>query len=115
DALTAPFARHALRLPGEIADDDRVDADERRCEARAGDGDEGRVEAGGQSLGQHRLARSRWSDEEDAAFPLAARALEPLARLPERDDTVDLLLRLGLAADVLDLHAPLRVARLEGL
>ena len=29
-----------------------------------------------------------------------------LARLPERDDAADLLLRLGLAADVVELHAP---------
>ena len=38
--------------------------------------------------------------------------LEDLARLPERDDAPDLLLRLGLAADVVELDAPLGVAGL---
>ena len=52
------------------------------------------------------------AEEEQAALALAARLLEALARLPEGDDAADLLLRLGLAADVLELHAPLRVAGL---
>ena len=53
------------------------------------------------------------AEEEQAALALAAGALERLARLPERDDAADLLLRLVLAADVVELDAPLRVARLE--
>ena len=36
DAGAPPHARRALHLPGEVADDDRVDADERRGEAGAG-------------------------------------------------------------------------------
>jgi hypothetical protein len=40
DALSAPFAREPLRLPGQVADDDRIDADERLGEARARDRDE---------------------------------------------------------------------------
>ena len=39
--------------------------------------------------------------------------LERLARLPEGDDAADLLLGLVLAADVVELDAPLGVARLE--
>ena len=40
------------------------------------------------------------AEEEHAALALAARLLELLAGLPERDDAGDLLLGLGLAADV---------------
>ena len=40
------------------------------------------------------------ADEEQAALGLAARLAELLARLPQRDDARDLLLGLGLAADV---------------
>ena len=66
-------------------------------------------------LGEHRLAGAGRAEEEHAALALAARLLELLARLPERDDAGDLLLGLGLAADVVELDAPVRVARLVGL
>ena len=46
---------------------------------------------------------------------LPPRALELLARLPDLDDAPNLFLRLDLAADVVELDAPLRVARLERL
>ena len=113
DARAAPLARQPLGLAREVADEDRVDADERRREAGAGDRDERRVEAGRDRLRQHRLAGARRAEEEQAALALAARALERLAGLPEADDAANLLLRLGLAADVVELDAPLRVARLE--
>ena len=115
DALTAPLAGEPLRAPGEDADDDRVDADERRGEAGAGDRDERRVEAGRERLREHRLAGARCAEEQQAALALAAGALECLTGLPDRDDAPHLLLRLGLAADVRELDAPLRVSRLEGL
>ena len=104
------FARRAR-----IANDDRVDPDERRGEAGAGDRDERRVEAGRERLREHRLPGAGRAEEEQAALALAAGALERLAGLPDRDDAPHLLLRLGLPADVGELDAPLRVARLERL
>ena len=101
--------------PGEDAHDDRVDADERLREARAGHRDERRVEPRRDRLGHHRLAGAGSPVEDQAALALAAGALEDLAGLPERDDAPDLFLRLGLAADVVELHAPVGVARLEDL
>src|SRR4029079_16582536 len=86
DALAAPLAREPLRLPGEEADDDRVDPDERLREAGAGDRDDRGVEAGRDRLGEHRLAGAGGADEEQPALALAAGALERLARLPEGDD-----------------------------
>ena len=59
-------------------------------------------------LREHRLAGARSAEEEHAALALAARLLELLARLPERDDAGDLLLGLGLAADVVELARPSR-------
>src|SRR5204862_1276683 len=50
--------------------------------------------------------------EQEAALALPARPLEGLAGLPQRDDAPHLLLRVGLAANVLEPHAPLGVARL---
>src|SRR5215211_7122595 len=47
------------------------------------------------------------------ALALATGALEGLAGLPERDDAPDLFLCLVLPADVVELHAPLGVARFE--
>ena len=88
---------------GEEAHDDRVDPDERLREAGAGDRDERRVEAGRDRLGEHRLAGAGRAEEEQAALTLAARLLERLAALPEADDAAHLLLRLGLAAHVLEL------------
>ena len=52
------------------------------------------------------------AEEQQPALALAAGALERLARLPQRDDAPHLLLRLGLAADVVELDAPVGVARL---
>src|SRR5581483_10853142 len=112
DAVAAPLARELLRLAREEAHDDRVDPDERLREARARDRDERRVEPGGDRLRHHRLARARGAVEEEAALALAAGPLEDLAGLPERDDAPDLLLRLRLPADVLELDAPLGVAGL---
>ena len=54
------------------------------------------------------------AEEQQPALALAAGLLERLAGLPERDDLAHLVLRLLLAADVLELHAPFRVAGLEG-
>ena len=115
DALPAPLAREPLRAAGEDADDDRVDPDERRREAGARDRDERRVEPGRERLREHGLPRTRRTQEEEPALPLASRTLERLARLPDRDDAAHLLLRLRLPANVGELHAPLGVARLEGL
>ena len=115
DALAAPLAGESLRAAGEDADDDRVDADERGGEAGAGDRDERRVESGRERLREHRLPRARSAEEEQPAFALAARTLERVAGLPDRDDAPHLLLRLGLAANVRELDAPLRVSRLEPL
>src|SRR5581483_6342875 len=108
----APLAGELLRLACEEAHDQRVDSDERLREAGARDRDERRVEAGRDRLREHRLAGSRGAEEEQASLALAARPLERLARLPERDDAAHLFLRLGLAAHVLELHAPLGVAGL---
>ena len=55
------------------------------------------------------------AEEEHAALALAAGLLELLAGLPERDDARDLVLGLVLAADVVELDAPVGVARLVGL
>src|SRR5439155_15752095 len=112
DALAAPFARELLRLAREEADDDRVDADKGCREARAGDRDERRVEAGGDRLREHRLAGTRRAVEEQAALALAAGALEHLARLPQRDDAAHFLLGFGLPADVVEPDAPFGVAGL---
>ena len=115
DALAAPLACEPLGAAGEDADDDRVDPDECRGEARARDRDERRVETGRECLREHRLAGAGRAEEEEASLALAARPLECLARLPDRDDAPHLFLRLGLPADVRELHAPLGVAGLEGL
>ena len=115
DALAAPFRRELLRLAREVADDDHVHAHERLREARAGDRDEGTVEVRRDRLREHRLARAGRAEEEEPALALAARRLELLARLPERDDPANLLLRLLLAAHVLELDAPVRVAGLEAV
>ena len=115
DALAAPLARESLRAAGEDADDDRVDADERGGEAGAGDRDERRVEAGRECLREHGLPGAGGAEEEQPALALAARPLERVAGLPDRDDAPNLLLRLGLAANVRELDAPLRVSRLEPL
>ena len=112
DALAAPFPREALRLAREIANEDRVEPDERLREAGARDGHERRVEPGCDRLREHRLAGAGRAEEEQAALALAARLLEALAGLPEGDDAPDLLLRLGLAANVLELHAPFGVTGL---
>ena len=55
------------------------------------------------------------AEEEQSALALPAGALEVVARLPDIDDAAHLLLRLRLAPDVVELDAPLRVARLERL
>ena len=115
DALAAPLAGEPLRAPGQDAHDDGVDADEGCREARAGDRDERRVEAGGECLREHRLPGAGGAEEEEAALTLAAGALECVSGLPDGDDPAHLLLRLRLPADVRELHAPLRVAGLEGL
>src|SRR5262249_4998063 len=112
DALPAPLAGELLRLPSEEAHDERIDADERLRESGAADRDERRVEPGRDRLCEHRLAGARCSEEEQSAFALAAGALERLAGLPQRDDSPNLFLRLDLAAHVVELHAPLGVARL---
>src|SRR5207237_2557807 len=91
--------------------DQCIDADERLREPGAGDRDERRVEAGRDRLREHRLTGAGGAEEQKAALALAAGPLEGLARLPERDDPAHLLLRLGLPADVVELHAPFRVAR----
>src|SRR5439155_2605608 len=52
-------------------------------------------------------------EEQETSLAPAAGFLEGLARLPEVDNAPHLLLRLGLAADVLELHAPVGVAGLE--
>ncbi len=115
DALAAPLAGEPLRLPGEVADDDRVDADEGLSEAGARDRDERGVEPGRDRLREHRLSGPGGAEKEQSALALASRALERLARLPKRDDPPDLLLGLHLAANVLELDSPLRVPGLEAL
>src|SRR5687768_14050363 len=55
DARAAPLACQPLRLASDVADDDRVDPDERRGEAGAWDRHERRVEARGDRLREHRL------------------------------------------------------------
>src|SRR5262249_737414 len=110
DALAAPLAREPLRLAGQVANDDRVEPDERLREARPGERHERAVEARRDRLREHRLPGARRAEEEDAALALAAVLLELLAGLPQRDDAPDLLLRLRLAAHVVELHAPLGVA-----
>ena len=112
DALAAPLAGELLRLAREESHDQRVDADEGLREAGARDRDERRVEPGRDRLREHRLAGSRCAEEEQASLALTARSLERLARLPERDDPAHLFLRLRLPADVVELDAPLGVARL---
>ena len=93
----------------------RVHADEGLREAGARDRHERAVERRRDRLGEHRLAGAGRAEEQHAALALAAGLLELLARLPERDHARDLLLGLGLAADVLELDAPVRVARLVAL
>ena len=113
DALAAPLAGEPFRLPGEVADDDRVDADEGLSEAGARDRDEWGVEPGRDRFREHRLTGSGCAEKEQSALPLSSRPLESLARLPERDDPPNLLLGLHLATDVLELDSPLRVPWLE--
>ena len=115
DALAAPLPRQLLCAAGEDAHDDCVDADERRREARSGDRDERRVEAGRESLREHRLSGPGRAEEQQSALTLASCALERLTRLPDRDDASHLFLRLDLPADVRELDAPLGVAGLERL
>ena len=55
----------------------------------------------------------RAEEEQRRARACRPRASKRLARLPERDDAAHLLLRLGLAADVVELDAPVGVAGLE--
>ena len=55
------------------------------------------------------------AEEQHAALALAAGLDELLARLPQRDHARDLLLGLGLAAHVVELDAPVGVARLVRL
>ena len=88
--------------------------DEHAGEARAGDRHERAVEVGGDGLGQHRLAGAGGAQHQQAALALAAGLLERLAGLPQRDDAAHLLLGLRLAAHVVQLHAPVGVARLVG-
>ena len=113
DALAAPLGGEPLRLPRHVADDQHIDADEGLSESRARDRDERAVESGRDRLREHRLAGAGRAVEEDAALAAAAGQLERLAGLPEADDPPDLLLRLRLAADVLELDAPVGVAGLE--
>ena len=115
DALAAPLPRQPLGLPGDVADDDRVNADERRGKARARDRDERGVEPGRDRLREHRLAGAGSTEEENASLALAACLLEVLAGLPDRDDAANLFLRLSLPADILEPDAPLGVTRLECL
>src|SRR5205823_3776597 len=82
DALAAPLGREPLRLPREEADDDGVDPEERLREPRAGDRDEGRVEAGRDRLCEHRLPGAGRSQEEESALALSSGPLERLAGLP---------------------------------
>src|SRR5262249_37319586 len=112
DALAAPLTRELLRLAREEADDQRVNADKGLREARPGDRHEGGVEAGRDRLREHRLAGARRAEEEQASFTFTAGSLEGFARLPQRDDAPHLLLRLCLAADMVELDAPLGVAGL---
>ena len=113
DALAAPLAGQLARLVGERAGRRSRPCPMNICgEARAGDRDERAVEVGGDRLGDHRLAGARRAEEQQAALALAAGLLELLARLPQRDHARDLLLGLGLAADVVDLDAPAGVAGL---
>ncbi len=55
---------------------------------------------------------ARCAEEEQSALALASRLLEHLARLPEVDHAAYFFLRFGLPAHVLELHAPLCIARL---
>ena len=84
DALAAPLARKPLGLPRHVAHGEDVHPDEHPGEARPGDRDEGAVETGGDGLGQHRLARARRAQHQQAALALAARLLELVAGLPQR-------------------------------
>ena len=97
---------------GEELDGDRVHADEHAREAGAGDRHERAVEVRRDRLRDHRLAGTGRAQEQQAALALTAGLLELLARLPQGDHARDLLLGLCLAADVVDLHAPARVAGL---
>src|SRR2546425_9284075 len=92
DALAAPLARELLRLAREPADDDGVHADEGLLEARAGHRNEGAVEPGGDRLREHGLPCAGRAEEDQSPLPSSAGLLESLARLPEGDDAVDLLL-----------------------
>ena len=114
DALAAPFRGELLRLAREEAHDEHVDADERLREAGAGDRDEGRVEVRSRSP----------SPASSCRCPGAPRKSTPRSRLPPaaskcspdcQSETIaaDLLLRLLLPADVVELDAPLGVAGLE--
>ena len=115
DALAAPLGGELLGLARQPAHEHRVHADERLREAGARDRHERAVEGRGDRLGEHRLAGARRAQEQHAALALAAGLLELLAGLPEADHAGDLLLGLGLAADVGELDAPVRVPRLVAL
>ena len=112
DALAPPLLGQLARLVGQELDGDRIHPDEHPGEARSGDRHERAVEVGGDRLGDHRLAGAGSAQEQQTALALAAGLLELLAGLPQGDHAGDLLLGLGLSADVCDLHAPARVARL---
>ena len=111
-----PHLRASLRaLRDHQRDDDHVHAHEHLREARARHRHDRRVEARGDALGEHRLAGARRTDEQQAALGLAARLAELLAGLPQGDHARDLLLRLALPAHIVEVHAPVGVARLVAL
>ena len=113
DALAAPLAREPL-APCEMRNMTMTTSMPMNVCAKPEPGieHERRVEARGDRLGEHRLAGAGRPEEQQPALALAAGLLELLARLPQRDDARDLLLGLGLAADVVELDAPVGVARL---
>ena len=110
DALAAPFPREPLRLARQVAHDDRVQAEERRAKPDPGMETKGQLNPVAIAFASTVFPVPGAPRKRSPRLALAARLLEVLAGLPEGDKTARLLLRLGLAAHVLELHAPVRVA-----
>jgi len=115
DRAAAPALGLLLGGADHHDDGDHVHAHEHALEGRAGGDDDRHVEAGGDRLGQHRLAGSGRAHHEYATLALAARLDVAAALLDELEDPHHLVHGRLLAPDVAHLHVVVGVARLERL
>ena len=97
--------RLLLRLTEQVAHLARAHADEHLDEFRAGHGEERDVRLTGDGLGEHRFAGTRRADEQDALGHGRADFLILAGIMQIVDDLGEVLLRLVLAGDVVELDA----------